>query len=73
MAESRMEQAIANVEMCCSVIGLQAERIGKVAAKLTDDVQRLELWSVTTDLAQGAKMIREQLLALQHSSADLAG
>lgn len=61
MAESRPEQVIANFEMCCTVIGLQAERIAMIAAKLTDDVQRLELWSVAMELRDGTKMIREQL------------
>jgi len=58
------EQLIAELEMLATTLGMQAERIGKMASLATDDSHRLELWAIAMDLEDESETARKQANAL---------
>jgi hypothetical protein len=59
--QPEQEQLIAALEMRATVIGLQAKRVSRIALQMTNDLRRLELWSVAMDLEDESNAIREQI------------
>jgi hypothetical protein len=59
--QPEQEQWIAALEMRATMIGLQAERVGLIALQMTNDLHRLELWSVAMDLEDESNALREQI------------
>lgn len=65
-----LEQVIANLEMIAAVIEARAEHVGRLASQASDDIQRLELWPLASELVEFSESLRKQASSIQTLLAD---